>query len=274
MQGLEGRMQAARPGRRRQVAVSLRNRTRDAVRAMGDAWLGRATPGAQWWHEALGTAMARPVGRDPEPPAGVDALTVLVSDAPEIVRALAVAKYGADGDPWRWLGHRLGNELRADAAWFDDRNSRASNRSHRPPYVVPVPSHWWRRRHRGIDHTALLAIEVAASLRGRRRHWLARRWGPPQTGSDRRARRQVADQLVIGPMRSLEQWLRGRRRWDLDTPVLLVDDIVTTGESLSACARVLRSLGHRTVVAAVIAAHRGPSIDELSTADPLDWMGL
>jgi predicted amidophosphoribosyltransferase len=260
-------------GQRRPLA-RLQHGMREAIDAMGDGWLGRATPGKAWWHDALTAAMARPVGRDPDPPAGVDELTVLVSDAPEIVRVLAAAKYGADGDPWRWLGRRLGDEVRASAAWFDGLHDRSPFQSGGAPYVVPLPSHWWRRRHRGIDHTRLLAIEVAASLRARRRHWLSRRWGAPQVGADRRTRQQVAEQVAVGFMRSLEQGLRGRRRWDLDVPVLLVDDIVTTGASLSACARVLRSLGHRTVVAAVIAAHQGPSIDDLSTVDPLDWMGL
>lgn len=260
-------------GRRRALS-RLRHGMLEAIEATGDGLLGRATPGKAWWHDALSAAMSRPVGLDPDPPPGVDELTVLVSDAPEIVRVLAAAKYGADGDPWRWLGRRLGDEVRACAGWFDGFHDHAAVRGRRGPYVVPLPSHWWRRRHRGIDHTKLLAIEVAASVRGRRRHWLSRRWGPPQVGADRRTRQQVAAQVAGGPMRSLEQSLRGRRRWDLDVPVLLVDDIVTTGASLSACARVLRSLGHRTVVAAVVAAHQSPSIDELSTADPLNWMGL
>ncbi len=248
----------------------MRRKTRDTLEAMGDAWLGRQTPGRAWWHAALTAATARPTGRDPDPPAAVDELTVLVSDAPEVVRELAAAKYGADGDPWRWLGRRLGDEIRAAAAWFDGLHDRPSSSNGQAPYVVPLPSHWWRRRHRGIDHTALLAIEVAASVRGRRRHWLSRRWGPPQVGTRRHARQQVTTQIAVGPMRLIEDRLRGRRRWDLDVPVLLVDDIVTTGASLSACARVLRGLGHRTVVAAVIAAHRGSSIDDLSTSNPRD----
>jgi predicted amidophosphoribosyltransferase len=260
-------------GRRRTRGV-VRRRSCEALEALGDAWLGRQTPGKAWWHEVLTTAMSRPVGRDPDPPAGVDELTVLVSDAPEVVRELAAAKYGGDGDPWRWLGRRLGEEIRAGAMWYDGFHGRRSWWRGQMPYVVPLPSPWWRRCHRGMDHTALLAIEVAASIRGRRRHWLSRRWGPPQVGSGRRARQQVAAQVTVGPMRWIEERLRGRRRWDHDIPVLLVDDIVTTGASLSACARVLRSAGHRTVVAAVIAAHQGSIVDDLSTVDPLNWMRI
>ena len=261
-----GRVDPATPLRRGVKAA------RAGLTAMGDAWLGRSTPGKAWWHETLTAAMARPSGAAPPPPEGIDELTVLVDDAPEVVQVLAAAKYGADGDPWRWLGRRLGFEIRSNSGWVD--GGASVHGSSGAPFVVPVPSHWFRRRHRGIDHTGLLAIEVAASLRARRRHWLSRRWGPPQVGADRRARRQVADQIELSMAYRLESALRRRRRWDPGGPVLLVDDVVTTGASLAACARVLRRFGHRTVLGAVIAAHRGPSIDELSTDDPLNWMGL
>ena len=63
------------------------------------------------------------------------------------------------------------------------------------------------------------------------------------TGSDRRKRAEVIDGVFE----------RGKEYGDLETPVLIVDDVLTTGSTLRACRQLLEDSG-RTVLGAVVLA--------------------
>jgi ComF family protein len=113
--------------------------------------------------------------------------------------------------------------------------------------LVPVPIHAARARERGYDQAVLLASVAARELG---LPWLPAlrraRHTTPQFELGRRARRaNVAGAFelaeVAGPA------VRGR--W-----VVLVDDVVTTGSTLGACARVLYDSG-ALAVAGLTAAH-------------------
>ena len=107
--------------------------------------------------------------------------------------------------------------------------------------VTWVPTTTARRRARGFDQGRLLAEAVARRLGLPCRPLLRRRPGPPQTGAGRYAR-LAGPRLVPRPGR-------------VPARLLLVDDVVTTGATLSAGARALHSSGARSVWA-VAAARR------------------
>jgi predicted amidophosphoribosyltransferase len=109
-----------------------------------------------------------------------------------------------------------------------------------PDLVTWAPTTAARRGARGYDQAELLARRVARSLGRPCRGLLARLPGDAQTGrpaADRR--RGVA--FVARPVPS--------------SRILLVDDVLTTGSTLSAAAAALRRQG-AGVVDAVVAAHR------------------
>ena len=110
--------------------------------------------------------------------------------------------------------------------------------------VTWAPTSRTRRRQRGFDPAELLARAVARRLHARCLGLLDRRPGPPQTGLDAAARRR-------GP-----QFVPRR---DAPGAVLLVDDVATTGATLTAAARALRVARAHSVVA--LTAARTPPPD-------------
>jgi ComF family protein len=100
--------------------------------------------------------------------------------------------------------------------------------------VVPVPLHRARERERGFNQADDLArglgVPVATALR-RMRHT------PPQvslSAADRAA--NVREAFALAPRFVVSQRV-----------VVLVDDVITTGATLDACARVLKRAGAREV---------------------------
>ncbi len=110
--------------------------------------------------------------------------------------------------------------------------------------VVPVPLHPARERERGFNQSALIAELLSAHAALPVRPVLERtRYTMTQTAFDRAER-----------MQNLRGAFRLRKTGDVrGLRVLLVDDVLTTGSTLSACARVLKTAGARSVHAATAA---------------------
>lgn len=116
--------------------------------------------------------------------------------------------------------------------------------------VVPVPLHWSRLIHRRANQAAEVARPLArtASLAYLADALVRVQPTPSQGGKSARGRRlNVKTAFAVPELRRKE--VRGRR-------ILLVDDVLTTGATADACARVLLQAGARAVDLAVIARVR------------------
>ncbi|MEZ5402582.1 MAG: ComF family protein [Bryobacteraceae bacterium] len=111
--------------------------------------------------------------------------------------------------------------------------ARALPRDRRFDVIVPVPMHWRRRWMRGFNQAELLAAEVA------------RRTGMPVAKILSRESRPVQAGLSSAERRRNAAGAFAARRLDAvaGSRVLLVDDVLTTGSTVAACARVLKRAG-------------------------------
>ncbi|MGB7589129.1 MAG: phosphoribosyltransferase family protein [Solirubrobacterales bacterium] len=95
--------------------------------------------------------------------------------------------------------------------------------------IVPVPPARLRSFQRGFDPTGVLAAALAERLDAQLQLCLVRR------GTGRQVGKRRAERLGHPP--------EIRATGDVPRSVLLVDDVLTTGATLSACAQALRSAG-------------------------------
>jgi predicted amidophosphoribosyltransferase len=110
--------------------------------------------------------------------------------------------------------------------------------------LVPVPLHPVRLRRRGFNQAVALAEAIGRTTGRATSDCLRRRGpGPPQVGRTRGAR-------LSGPAGSIEARAR------VPPTALIVDDVVTTGATVAACAAALRRSG--TTELAAIAFARTP----------------
>ncbi len=132
-------------------------------------------------------------------------------DRPALARTLAV-----------WM-RRAGTELLADA-----------------DVLVPVPLHWTRLFRRRFNQSAEMARHLSAltgvPFRPQALHRV--RATPHQTGLDRADRHDnVADAFALG-----------REGADIaGAKIVLIDDVLTTGATVDACARLLRRHGAQRI---------------------------
>jgi ComF family protein len=126
--------------------------------------------------------------------------------------------------------------------------------------IVPVPLYWWRRWRRGFNQSELLAREVSrlAGVPCGRNVLVRRKNTESQTGLTNRQRRlNVQGAFVV-------------RRPDLvaGRAVAVVDDVITTGATVGACARALKRAGAARVVIVALARARRRWVDLPAAAAP------
>ena len=124
--------------------------------------------------------------------------------------------------------------------------------------LVPVPLHWRKMIKRGFNQSDLIAMEVAKTLKMK-----------VCKNALKRCRSTTEQQKLERWQRfaNVEGAFRGNPRQLKDKVVVLVDDVCTSGATLSACAMEATKCGATKVVALTVA--RTILRKELNAADTL-----
>ncbi|HKP54165.1 MAG TPA: ComF family protein [Chloroflexia bacterium] len=165
---------------------------------------------------------------------GIDAFASAGLFKGPLREAVHKLKYQSDTPLARPLARLLSEALSRDDPW--------SVLDGNPPMLMHVPLHSRKEQARGYNQSALLTRELSRITGWRLQAGLVRiKETQPQVGlSAEERQRNVAEAFA----------------WEgdeIDAPILLVDDVCTTGATLSQCAATLKSAGAGQVYAVTVA---------------------
>jgi ComF family protein len=168
-----------------------------------------------------------------------------------IERCIHAMKYRRLHRAGEWLGRLLGERLNEDPGTASGLFLKGETQT-AAPVLLPVPLHRLKRIERGFNQAEYLCRGMAGEceLEWDSRLLRRRRYTTSQSASklDRDERqRNVRDAFAVDARRAAE--LHGR-------PLILVDDIVTTGATICACVDVLIAAGFTDV--RILAVARPP----------------
>lgn len=139
------------------------------------------------------------------------------------------------------LGTALAAAVRAGEAGEADAGGAGGEGAAGELVLVPVPSARRQVRARGHDPARRIALAASARLR--------RAGAPARVAPVLRLRRPVADQAGLGARQRREnlagalEVCRGGARLTAGSRLVLVDDLITTGATLTEAARAVRAAG-------------------------------
>jgi ComF family protein len=146
-----------------------------------------------------------------------------------LARAIRTIKFGGRRGAAHWLGEQLANKLHMPA-----------------DVVVAVPLHAARLRERGYNQAELIAQAIARTLSLPLLPNALRRVVNTHAQST-----LALDQRRENVVRAFEAGPQAAQLWD--RRVLLVDDVITTGATLAACAVAIRGCRPRDIVGSALA---------------------
>ena len=111
--------------------------------------------------------------------------------------------------------------------------------------IIAIPMHWSRYMIRGFDHIGLLVTRLSSRLSIPYEKPLQAKFTHRQSKLSKAKRMQNRDQAF-----RMKTWKK------LPEIVMLVDDIISTGSTVNACAKILKASGVKKVYGVFIASNQ------------------
>lgn len=137
-------------------------------------------------------------------------------------------KYHGNIEAGELFGHMLGKYLNSNIFWED------------VDMIIPVPLHWLRQWKRGYNQAEVIARGIAAEMVIPLRNDILKRHRHTKTQTKVEVDEKSAN--VSGAFAVYEDAAENFRNGRNVRHILLIDDVFTTGSTLYACFRALRSV--------------------------------